>query len=409
MTRKQDSGGLGLYFRDISGSDLLTREQERTICQEIEALETGLWREVFSYARFVSHLVRFIEACLDNSIAEFKKLRASAAKISKIATTPKQLALPSDVALHKRFDSCCAKAAATMRLIDGDKKYIALVVRELTRVAEASETGPQPGVDDLQGFRTYVANIQTMREQVTRARNQFVQANLRLVVSIARQYNHAGLALVDLIQEGNLGLIKAVERFDYRRGFRFSTYATWWIRHAVTRAIADRGREVRVPVHMLDSHHKLMKARRLLTTKLGRRPSDEEVSKQTGVSVAKIKRMGGYLFESGQSLDAPTRDSSNQTYGERFIDPASELDSPVDKIDAKSLNRELHLLLERNLMPIEAAILRQRFGIDDDCQRTLKQIGDALNLSRERIRQLQERALAKMRRLLIEEHLVAEA
>jgi RNA polymerase primary sigma factor len=183
--------------------------------------------------------------------------------------------------------------------------------------------------------------VKTVRQKAHRlkaAKNEFVKANLRLVVSIARRFNHGRLPLADLIQEGNIGLMKAVERYDYRRGFRFSTYASWWIRHAISRALADKGRAVRLPVHMIDAYHRIAKSQRELQSKLERPPSTQEIAAATGI-------LGG-------------------------------------------------------LKPIEADILRKRFGLLNDRERTLKEIGDEYSLSRERVRQLQEQALGKMRRAM---------
>jgi RNA polymerase primary sigma factor len=231
------------------------------------------------------------------------------------------------------------------------------------------------------------------------ARNDFVKANLRLVVSIARRFNHGRMALADLIQEGNLGLMKAVERYDYRRGFRFSTYASWWIRHAISRALADKGREVRLPVHMIDAQHRLTKARRQLTGQLGRQPTSEELATATQMPLDKIEKMRSWLLEQSVSIDKPVGDDEGRVLGEVLEDPDREDTSPTDDLEWEALTTEVRDLL-CELRPIEADILRQRFGLGTEQELTLKEIGDKYNLSRERIRQLQEQALAKMRRAL---------
>src|SRR5262249_46004357 len=223
------------------------------------------------------------------------------------------------------------------------------------------------------------------------ARNAFVKANLRLVVSIARRFNHGRMALADLIQEGNLGLLKAVERYDYRRGFRFSTYASWWIRHAISRALADKGREVRLPVHMIDAQHRLAKARRQLPT--------EELAQATSMPLDKVEKMRTWLLEQSISIDKPVGDDEGRVLGEVLEDPDREEVSPTEELEWEALTTEVRDLL-RELRPIEADILRQRFGLGTEQELTLKEIGDKYNLSRERIRQLQEQALAKMRRAL---------
>jgi RNA polymerase primary sigma factor len=193
--------------------------------------------------------------------------------------------------------------------------------------------------------------------------------------------------------------MKAVERYDYRRGFRFSTYASWWIRHAISRALADKGREVRLPVHMIDAQHRLTKARRQLTGQLGRQPTSEELAAATAMPLDKIEKMRTWLLEQSVSIDKPVGDDEGRVLGEVLEDPDREAVSPTGDLEWEALTTEVRDLL-RELRPIEADILRQRFGLGTEQELTLKEIGDKYNLSRERIRQLQEQALAKMRRAL---------
>jgi RNA polymerase primary sigma factor len=245
----------------------------------------------------------------------------------------------------------------------------------------------------------WLRRVQQANRAAADARNDFVKANLRLVVSIARRFNHGRMALADLIQEGNLGLIKAVERYDYKRGFRFSTYASWWIRHAISRALADKGREVRLPVHMIDAQHRLTKARRQLTASLGREPTSEELAGATSMPLDKVEKMRSWLLEQSVSIDKPVGDDEGRVLGEVLEDPDRETYSPTEGMEWEALTSEVRELLG-DLRPIEADILRQRFGLGTEQELTLKEIGDKYNLSRERIRQLQEQALAKMRRAL---------
>jgi RNA polymerase primary sigma factor len=248
-------------------------------------------------------------------------------------------------------------------------------------------------------FRRYVSEVRIAGTRAQHAKNEFVKANLRLVVSIARRFNHGRMPLADLIQEGNIGLIKAVERFDYRRGFRFSTYASWWIRHAISRALADKGRAVRLPVHMIDAYHRVAKSKRELSGKLGRQPTTEEIGEATGIAAAKVEKMRSYLLDQSFSLDRPVSDEDGRRFIDFIQDPSAETSSPVDTLADAAMTTEVRELLS-GLKPIEADILRQRFGLDDDKELTLKEIGEKYNLSRERIRQLQEQALQKMRRAL---------
>jgi RNA polymerase primary sigma factor len=205
------------------------------------------------------------------------------------------------------------------------------------------------------------------------------------------------MPLQDLIQEGNIGLMKAVDRFDHRKGFRFSTYGSWWIRHAISRAIADKGRAVRLPVHMIDAYHKVSKARRELEAKNGREPTADELAAHTGLAAAKIEKMETLLLEQPISLDRPV----NEEDGRKVIDflQDDESEAPGETMEADALSEQVREVIT-GLRPIEADILRKRFGLESDNELTLKEIGEQYSLSRERIRQLQEQALGKIRREL---------
>jgi RNA polymerase primary sigma factor len=294
-------------------------------------------------------------------------------------------------------------AALVERMAEADVDGI---VADVVNVdLEALEGGKREGLNLVvnvprQGsrpFETYLARVRIAAGQLRDAKNAFVKANLRLVVSIARRFNHGRMPLQDLIQEGNIGLMKAVDRFDYRKGFRFSTYGSWWIRHAISRAIADKGRAVRLPVHMIDAYHKLSKAKRELEMLNGREASTDELAKATGIAGAKIERMGGLLLDQAISLDRPVSDDD----GRRVVDFLEDTDAvaPGENLEAEAISEQVRQVITL-LRPIEADILRKRFGLDDDSELTLKEIGEQYSLSRERIRQLQEQALGKIRREL---------
>jgi len=384
---------LAMYFRDMAQLDVLRPEEEFETARNIEALEIELWKLLLSYTSVSAWVVAIVERAMEKPLASFKVYQKMA----------DELKVRSPAAQKKRFEHQVEKVATELRELDIDRIFVDAVMAQVHRalaIAPLDKAGRAGFPFDIlaKGFREFVHGAINKQVAVKRAKNGFVRANLRLVVSIARRFNHGRLPLPDLIQEGNIGLMKAVERYDYRRGFRFSTYASWWIRHAISRGLADKGRAVRLPVHMIDAYHRLAKSERQLQTTLNRPPTNEELSVASGLEVDKLEKMRMFLNESPISLDRPVSDDDGRKLIDMLESPEEQTNAPEMMAVTETHDEMIKLL--GSLKPIEADILRKRFGLFNDQERTLKEIGDEYHLSRERVRQLQEQALGKMRRAL---------
>ena len=433
-----------MYLKQMGQVPLLTREQEVEISKRIENAELMVQKFINRFGfistahiqlaqKLIDGRERFDRVILDKKIESRERYMKGLARLCAVVEkaskdtgelyrnwlaargTPKESGAKvefqkSHTALMKLYPRFYFKQRVTeefVQLADEKQRLITNLLTEITRVENATGAAKdklalcksrlleveyviwQKADDFINSHR----ELKDWLKRALRAKTEMVEANLRLVISIAKKYTNRGLSFLDLIQEGNMGLMKAVEKFEYRRGYKFSTYATWWIRQAITRSIADQARTIRIPVHMIETINKLMRVQKQLVQEYGREPNPEEVAEEIQLPVERVRAVLK-MAQQPISLQSPVGDSEDTSFGDFIEDKGAE--NPSDMTAVVLLREKIRDVLD-TLTERERQVLEQRFGLVDGYSRTLEEVGRQFKVTRERIRQIEAKALRKMR------------